>query len=370
MMEDGGEDWEWECNGTSETEEAKINGGLEEERIENLKYYAYGVAMPIVCCLGILGNSLNLLVLTRPNMKAASYNYMRAYTGSALAALFFVVFFCVRILEHREVGPWKSLAVAFFHVYLELYFGNALLANGVMMVMALTVERFTAICHPEKHVGADRKKSLMIVFASPILCFVSHAPFLLNSRIVTCPTADPGRPLFFRRDNETFHVSLVYQIYLWILQAVFRIAPVIILVYLNLRIAIAYRRVCRRRRGFRLRGRGASGTDQLSFADQRRLLLLLGGTSTLFFVCVSPMAVMSVMFSEIRMNQFPFEVFRAVANVLEITNFSLTFYIYCLLSRDFRETFFRTVGLKSWLSTVPSRPSACVREAPETDDGL
>ena len=84
MMEDSGEDWEWECNETSGTREAKLNGGLEEERIEILKYYAYGVAMPIVCCLGILGNSLNLLVLTRSNMKAHSYNYMRGLLSSLL----------------------------------------------------------------------------------------------------------------------------------------------------------------------------------------------------------------------------------------------------------------------------------------------
>jgi len=32
-------------------------------------------------------------------------------------------------------------------------------------------------------------------------------------------------------------------------------------------------------------------------------------------------------------------VFRATANLLEVTNYSLTFYIYCLFSREFRNTF-------------------------------
>lgn len=38
-----------------------------------------------------------------------------------------------------------------------------------------------------------------------------------------------------------------------------------------------------------------------------------------------------------------FQVFRAMANILELTNYSMTFYIYCLFSEDFRNTLLRTV---------------------------
>lgn len=37
------------------------------------------------------------------------------------------------------------------------------------------------------------------------------------------------------------------------------------------------------------------------------------------------------------------QIFRATANVLEVTNFAVTFYIYCVFSKDFRETFLRTL---------------------------
>ena len=45
--------------------------------IRELKHYTYGVAMPVICALGIVGNVLNLLVLTRKNMKSVAYCYMR-----------------------------------------------------------------------------------------------------------------------------------------------------------------------------------------------------------------------------------------------------------------------------------------------------
>jgi hypothetical protein len=37
------------------------------------------------------------------------------------------------------------------------------------------------------------------------------------------------------------------------------------------------------------------------------------------------------------------KVFRALANLLELLNYSMTFYIYCLFSEDFRNTLARTM---------------------------
>jgi hypothetical protein len=36
---------------------------------------------------------------------------------------------------------------------------------------------------------------------------------------------------------------------------------------------------------------------------------------------------------------FFLQVFRSAANLLELTNYSITFYIYCIFSREFRATF-------------------------------
>lgn len=38
---------------------------------------AYGVILPILVAFGVLGDILNLVVLTRPNMKGVAYIYMR-----------------------------------------------------------------------------------------------------------------------------------------------------------------------------------------------------------------------------------------------------------------------------------------------------
>ncbi|XP_076045707.1 uncharacterized protein LOC143027947 [Oratosquilla oratoria] len=52
-------------------------GGGGSQDIEQVKFLAYGVIMPILVGLGLLGDIFNLIVLTRPNMTGVAYVYMR-----------------------------------------------------------------------------------------------------------------------------------------------------------------------------------------------------------------------------------------------------------------------------------------------------
>lgn len=54
-----------------------LNVARQQEDMQRLKYYSYGIALPAICIMGILGNVLNLIVLTRPTMRGPAYVYMR-----------------------------------------------------------------------------------------------------------------------------------------------------------------------------------------------------------------------------------------------------------------------------------------------------
>ncbi|KAK3852083.1 hypothetical protein Pmani_028999, partial [Petrolisthes manimaculis] len=86
-----------------------------------------------------------------------------------------------------------------------------------------------------------------------------------------------------------------------------------------------------------------SGEQRRQYAEESRLMFLLGGTSTLFFVCMTPMIVLSLTIHRVWSHSLAFQIFRATANVLEVTNFAVTFYIYCVFSKDFRDTFLKTI---------------------------
>lgn len=55
---------------------------VEDPRTESLREYCYGLMLPIICSLGIIGNVLNLIVLTRRNMRGTAYIYMRGKSAS------------------------------------------------------------------------------------------------------------------------------------------------------------------------------------------------------------------------------------------------------------------------------------------------
>jgi len=69
------------------------------------------------------------------------------------------------------------------------------------------------------------------------------------------------------------------------------------------------------------------------------LVLVLISIVVLFVCCTTPAAVLSIMYSVQLKDDLGFQIFRALANNLELLNFALNFYIYCLCSAEIRRAF-------------------------------
>uniref|UniRef100_A0A0P6EPX5 G-protein coupled receptor B0563.6 n=2 Tax=Daphnia magna TaxID=35525 RepID=A0A0P6EPX5_9CRUS len=394
-----------------------LNVARQQEDMQRLKYYSYGIALPAICILGILGNVLNLIVLTRPTMRGPAYVYMRGYAGAALLAIIFALPFSSRILFHNEIGPWSSFAQAFFHAHLELFLGNACLGIGVLMLVALTVERYLAVCRLGRTRAFAAKKTPLVAVGLALLAVSLYLPYLFRAHVITCSTVPDGLPVYRKRENPSFAHSTLWAAYLWTLEVIFKMAPTLIIVHLNCCIIVVYRRTCARRRSMLTKAPTASqllpppssvqsangshhqsgssptmvtsvnrdgavsfvsnnGSDRICsenppqqqqtrlpngqpaddsrrFWEEKRLMFLLGSTSILFSVCITPQLVLSLMIHEAVLQSYYFQVFRAVANILEVTNYSFTFYIYCMFSRDFRATLLQTLRISRPSGTSP-----------------
>jgi neurotensin receptor 1 len=58
---------------------------------------------------------------------------------------------------------------------------------GVMMLVALTLERYVAVCHPEQSralQGAGKARAAVALI--PILTLLAHSPHLLRFTLVQC----------------------------------------------------------------------------------------------------------------------------------------------------------------------------------------
>ena len=69
------------------------------------------------------------------------------------------------------------------------------------------------------------------------------------------------------------------------------------------------------------------------------LVLVLISIVVLFVCCTTPAAVLSILYTARLNRHLGFQIFRAVANNLELVNFALNFYIYCLCSAEIRNAF-------------------------------
>lgn len=105
-----------------------------DPRTETLRRYSYGIILPAICMLGIIGNVLNLVVLTRKNMKGPAYIYMR---GKLLWILYCMIEIIVRIfvecVQGRKICKifgwiirwdyYYILIILYFYIILEnIYF--------------------------------------------------------------------------------------------------------------------------------------------------------------------------------------------------------------------------------------------------------
>ncbi|XP_030379161.1 probable G-protein coupled receptor B0563.6 [Scaptodrosophila lebanonensis] len=316
---------------------------VEDPRTEKLREYCYGILLPIICALGIIGNVLNLIVLTRRNMRGTAYIYMRAYSTFALLAIVFAIPFGIRMLVHKDRGQWEEFGPAFYTAHLELFLGNGCLGVGVMMLLVLTIERYVSVCHP----GFSRPvigPPGFVVFMTCLLTFIMYLPSIFRGELIKCLLVGRNVYVYLRRDNQAYQHTIFYTIYKVTLEVVFKLIPTVVIAGLNARIMQVYRRTCERRRQMVLtRAIYVKDEDPRKFAEERRLFLLLGSTSLLFLACVSPMAILHMTIASEVLPSFSFQVFRALANLLELINYSITFYIYCLFSEDFRNTLMRTI---------------------------
>ncbi|XP_072394185.1 probable G-protein coupled receptor B0563.6 [Diabrotica undecimpunctata] len=318
----------------------------EDPRIEVLRRYSYAFALPSICFLGIVGNIFNLIVLTRRNMRGPAYIYMRAYSLAALLGLICVLPFAWRVLVHKEQGNWDQAIPAYYFAHLELFLGNGSLGVGVMMLLALTLERYVSVCHPG-HARPILGSPIRVVVIIPLITTALYIPILFRNKVKTCQLLPENIIIYQRVEDTKYLNNPMFSVYKVVLELIFKVIPVILLAGLNLKILIVYRNSCDKRRKMTLSRKTSGEEDPKKFAEERRLILLLGSTSILFLVCVTPMVLLNVTLSYANLVKFSYQIFRAIANLLEITNYSLTFYIYCSFSEDFRNTLLRTLGLSN-----------------------
>lgn len=129
--------------------------GQDEEQIRSEILYEFvtnGVLLNVVGVLGIMGNVISMIILTRPQMRS-SINYLLTGLAKCDTVLILTSVFLFGIPAIYNYSETPFLVGYYFRIYpflSHVVYPIALMAQTVSVYLTLTVtlERFVAVCHP------------------------------------------------------------------------------------------------------------------------------------------------------------------------------------------------------------------------------
>ena len=370
-----------------------MNNTLEEkeESVEMIKYVAYSIVAYMVVVVGMMGNLLSLLVLTRPNLKGVMYVYLIGLSVSNLCVLITAVPALFDISQGFQGGSYTT---AIYQAHFKIPLINSFMASSVYIIICMTINRYISIYMPTHFQRLHTFKNAQIHIS---LCFLAgvllHIPLCFQNHVQCRLNQEEGRCSWQAREQPHISQSIMFKVYLVVSEILLRFGPITMLATLNTLIIYKFRKIAKRRqrlKGYSMQGipvhrpstptfsnipsmltrdtelsndgqllelqdkqtkkipqphvleRQASQCSRrksLQSPEERMLVLVLISIILLFVCCTTPAAILSIIFSVSLSNNLGFQIFRAVANNLELLNFALNFYIYCLCSAEIRRAF-------------------------------
>lgn len=304
-----------------------LDGGLtmdpvdsEFQEVKMVKFVAYSVVFPVIIVLGVIGNVINLIVLTRPSLKGVTFVYLSWLAISDLAVL---LMGSVSMLRLAGIHA-KDYSTAFFFAHLEMPLVNAFMASSVFLVVAVTIDRYWSVCLPTRYadIHNDRQARVAITmsFVFAFLLYIPVAfqkypvPFVkMTTNATINRTINPIE--FYACEWSEVSTHPAFKVYLFVKEVAVRVGPAIVVVILNTCIIITFRRLQKKRAS--LLGSSAEGKR---LAEEQRLVILLVAIVIMFLICMTPAAILTVIISDHYENHLPFQ-----ASVIQ----TITFRLHC-----------------------------------------
>lgn len=230
-------------------------------------------------------------------------------------------------------------------------------------VRTFNVHRYTSVCwagrFPSFHTPGRAKMAVALGF---VLALIISLPLCILKEVKIQPyEGDSQQPeewcdyKFFERKSVTSHT--LWTVYVWAGETLVRFLPALILATLNWLIMMKFRGVVKTRLQMQqstqveqapngtqgTSSTGASGRAERHLEQERKLLTLLLSIIILFFITNIPSAILSIIYRQELEDLYSFQLFRAIANLLEMSNFALNFCMYFMCSKEFRNMLYKAL---------------------------
>ena len=310
-------------------------------------YIINGAIIPAISVCGIIGNFLNLVILSW-RYKKKGVDVLEK--GSLLGLISLTVsdmMFCIVILPHMFYYKQKTAFNQysfrmFYHVY-GIYFQNVFIKTSTFLTLVVGVARYLGICHPLRaRVFISLKGMRVTCTLTYVLWFSLMSPMLWMYKIEEFPISNTT--IMYVTDLGTFGTNKSLNTtctYTWALVGYF--IPVAVLAFCNVNLIRALRQSMRLRR---TSARGSGSSTAVHHEVSLRITLTLILLIVMFMVLVSPSEILHFVLEVFDKNQYQyFEVIMMFSNVLQAVNFAFHFVLYCIVNTTFRKSMVNLVLL-------------------------
>ena len=304
-------------------------------------FILYKIGAPALCIFGIIGNVLNVIVLTRKQLQQSMDRMEKSVHLGLVALAVSDMFFCVVALPTAFIPNTMiyteedSLMSLYYNAYGEPLF-NTFLLSSTWLTVAMATGRYMGICYPLHARGfINLKATRLSISAIFIISVLFNMPQFWRYRIPENMCAANCKCYILAVSdlykNNYFVIS--YKI-MW---AIFGVSvPLFILAFCNICLIRALKESHKMRQMYR-----ANRTNNES---GHRLTTTLITIVAMFIILVSPSEILKfleawVINSHGDRNRYnAFVISKFVVNFLQIINFTINFVLYCVINVHFRKT--------------------------------
>jgi len=317
---------------------------------------------PIFFIVGLVGNMLSAVILTRPPMRSIStYRYLAvlSFTDSLVLSVGLLRMWLGQLLIGNDVLDQWTWACKLVNVV-----GYTVSNFSVWLIVAVTAERFIAVCYPLMAPSVcSRRRSTRIILAVLAVQLTIHVHFAWTVGVhATTATTDRVTHLPTVPEAKTQCVAskgfeiLIDDVWPWVDAAIYSFVPFIVIMALN---AMIMRQVItsKRNRGelcqqtsTNLTTPSSQGTRVTSkTTESTRLTIMLLTVSFAFLITTFPMNTTLIATSYVGRSASMSNglmtdlalaakliLVRTVCELLMYVNHSINFFLYCATGQKFR----------------------------------
>ena len=274
----------------------------------------------VFCIMGLVGNIISFLVLSKAHGHSPMFFVLRAVAISDAVFLFgvFVLQSVVNIYHWTGVCKWCFL----YRGYMQFSFWPILMITQmttVWLTVLVSLERYVAICFPLNSATictmSKVRKAVFLIYTTSILYNIPrYFEFKVDGEGLK-KTALGAHEVY-----RYLYAGVLYSLMLFFI-------PLLMLIFFNFKLVMALKE-----------GKKQWETLQFRQKKEQNLTIIPLTIVLVFFICGVPSLAVNVLDS---MNPYLLErpsyvVFLVIANLLVVLNSACNFIIYCLLGKKFR----------------------------------